>query len=72
MTNKQRFNRKIIAILVFLIGMLILFGCKTHKAACPTYISSVKGKELKKKSAYNAWYSDFCKVKKKKHKSNEK
>ena len=68
MTNKQRFNRKLIAILIFLFGMLIIFT-SCNKKICPTYYSNHKAKELKKRSAFDAWNSDFCKVKKKKHKS---
>jgi len=67
MTNRQRLNKKIIAILIFLIGMLIIFT-SCSKKVCPAYYSAVKVKELKKRSAYAAWNSDFCKVKKKNYK----
>lgn len=69
MNNKQRLNRKIVKIIIILIGIYLIFGCITPKAACPTYDSAIKGKVLKKKNANKAWNSDFCHVKKKKRKS---
>jgi uncharacterized alpha/beta hydrolase family protein len=66
MNDKQRLNRKIIAIIILLFGILIMCSC--NQKICPTYDSAVKAKQLKKRSAYDAWNSDFCVVKQKKSK----
>ena len=66
MNDKQRLNRKIVAIIIILFGILIMCSCTANKAACPTYDSAVKAKQLKKRSAFDAWNSDFCHVKPKK------
>lgn len=71
MDNKQRLNRKIVGIIILVFGIIIIMcSCTPHKAACPTYYSNAKAKQLKKKSAFEAWTSDFCQVKKKKYKKS--
>ena len=72
MNLKNKQLQKIIGIIVFILGLWLIFsGCAPHKAACPTYYSNAKAKQFKKKSTFEAWTSDYCKVKKKKHKKNK-
>ena len=70
MTNKQRLNRKIIAILILIFGILIMCSC--NRKLCPVYDSNIRAKEQKKKSSFDAWTSDFCHVKPKKRNFNKK
>jgi hypothetical protein len=69
MNEKQRLNRELLALIVFIFGILIMCSCVSPKATCPTYDSAIRGIELKKKKNNKVWNSDFCHVKKKKRKS---
>lgn len=71
MSKKINIVQKILGILLVILGLwIMLCSCTANKAACPTYYSNVKAKQLMKKSAFNAWTSDFCHVKKKKYKKS--
>ena len=52
--------KKIIILLI--IGVFILItcgGCANN--ICPTYDSAIRAKKQMKRSAFEAWNSDFCK-----------